>query len=177
MTEAESAVSRKTRTVSAFYAGVGFGGAYPSIPCTNVFYTLLHDTSQPGNANHRDAPLSVPRMMANAPAALVLDAPWSEWPEQYLFGRLRIVGRLARRSARFAMVILDAAVVLWHRSERTPGALDGMECAAVMARPNAADPPAVVGHFPRIATASVLMGAAAIVLERRRHVRARRGGR
>ena len=173
----EAGISSKPEDAHRFgvYAGVGFGGAQTVDSLYERFYTLLHDSSQPGRNPTVMHPLSVPRMMANAPAALVsmrygLNGPSNTYSVACASSAVALGEAL--RAIRDGY--LDAAVVLGTEAMLTPGALMAWNALRVMAKPNAADPARSCRPFSKDRNGFVLgEGAAAIVLESEARVRAR----
>jgi 3-oxoacyl-[acyl-carrier-protein] synthase II len=157
------------------YAGIGFGGAQTVDALYERFYTLLHDPAQSGRNPTVMHPLSVPRMMANAPAALI----------SMRYGLRGATHTYSVACASSAVAIgeafrairdgyLDAAVVVGTEAMLTPGSIMAWNALRVMAKPNASDPSRSCRPFSKDRTGFVLgEGAAALVLESEARVKAR----
>ncbi|MDQ5903215.1 MAG: 3-oxoacyl-[acyl-carrier-protein] synthase [Pseudomonadota bacterium] len=173
----EAGISGKPEDAHRFgvYAGVGFGGAQTVDSLYERFYTLLHDTSQPGRNPTVMHPLSVPRMMANAPAALVSMRYGLNGPSNtYSVACASSAVALGEAFRAIRDGYLDAAVVLGTEAMLTPGALMAWNALRVMARPNVTDPARSCRPFSKDRNGFVLgEGAAAIVLESEARARAR----
>lgn len=173
----EAGISGKPEDAHRFgvYAGIGFGGAQTVDSLYERFYTLLHDSSQPGRNPTVMHPLSVPRMMANAPAALVSMRYGLNGPSNtYSVACASSAVALGEAFRAIRDGYLDAAVVLGTEAMLTPGALMAWNALRVMAKPNAADPARSCRPFSKDRNGFVLgEGAAAIVLESEARVRAR----
>ena len=173
----EAGIGAKPEDAHRFgvYAGVGFGGAQTVDSLYERFYTLLHDTSQPGRNPTVMHPLSVPRMMANAPAALVSMRYGLNGPSNtYSVACASSAVALGEAFRAIRDGYLDAAVVLGTEAMLTPGALMAWNALRVMARPNVTDPARSCRPFSKDRNGFVLgEGAAAIVLESEARARAR----
>ena len=156
------------------YCGIGFGGAQTLDALYQRFYTALYDTQEKRNPTVMH-PLSVPRMMANAPAALIsmqygLHGPTHTYSVACASSAVAI-GE-AFRAIRDGY--LDAAVVVGTEAMLTPGAMMTWNALRVMAKPDAADAARSCRPFAKNRSGFVLgEGAAAIVLESEARARAR----
>lgn len=149
------------------FAGIGFGGAQTVDGLYARFYKTLYD---PGS-QHRDPtvlhPLSVPRMMANAPAALIsmrygLHGPSNTYSIACASSAVA-VGE-AYRAIRHGY--LDAALVLGTEAMLTPGSLMAWNALRVMAKPDPVTVARSCRPFAADRTGFVLgEGAAAMVVE------------
>jgi len=157
------------------YAGIGFGGAQTVDGLYERFYTNLHDPAQAGRNPTVMHPLSVPRMMANAPAALV-SMRYGLHGASHTYSVACASSAVAIGEAFRAIRdgYLDAAIVVGTEAMLTPGSMMAWNALRVMARPNADDPARSCRPFSQDRTGFVLgEGAAAIVLESEARVRAR----
>ncbi|OIQ89861.1 3-oxoacyl-[acyl-carrier-protein] synthase 2 [mine drainage metagenome] len=157
------------------FSGIGFGGAASlDAMFTRYFHLLFGD-----EAGRRRAtvvhPLTVPRLMANAPHALV----------SMRYG-LRGMGNTYSVACASSAIAagealraiehgyLDAAVVLGAEAMLTPGAMVAWNALRVLAKPDAQDPAASCRPFDRRRNGFVLgEGAGALVLESEARVRER----
>lgn len=157
------------------YAGIGFGGAQTVDSLYERFYTLLHDPAQSGRNPTVMHPLSVPRMMANAPAALVSMHYGLNGPSHtYSVACASSAVALGEAFRAIRDGYLDAAVVLGTEAMLTPGSLMAWNALRVMAKPHATDPSRSCRPFARDRNGFVLgEGAAAVVLESEARVQAR----
>lgn len=149
------------------YSGIGMGGAETLDSLYQRFYTSLYDPAQQKRNPSVMHPLSVPRMMSNAPAALVsmrygLRGPSHTYSVACASSAIAI-GE-AFRAIRDGY--LDAAVVIGAEAMLTPGAMMAWNALRVMAKPDAADASRSCRPFAKNRSGFVLgEGAAAIVLE------------
>jgi 3-oxoacyl-[acyl-carrier-protein] synthase II len=157
------------------YSGIGFGGAQTVDALYERFYTLLHDAAQGGRNPTVMHPLSVPRMMANAGAALVsmqygLHGPSHTYSVACASSAVAI-GE-AFRAIRDGYI--DAAVVIGTEAMLTPGSMMAWNALRVMAKANSDDPSRSCRPFSKDRSGFVLgEGAAAIVLESEARAKAR----
>lgn len=149
------------------FCGVGFGGAQSIDALYTRFFTALNDNSVPKKNPTIMHPLSVPRMMPNASAAMIsmhhgLRGPNNTYSVACASSAIAI-GE-AYRAIRHGY--LDAAVIVGTEAMLTPGALMAWNALRVMARPDPADPSRSCRPFSVDRNGFVLAeGAAAIVLE------------
>lgn len=149
------------------YAGIGMGGAQTLDALYQRFYTSLYDTAQEKRNPTVMHPLSVPRMMSNASAALVsmqygLNGPSNTYSVACASSAVAI-GE-AFRAIRDGY--LDAAIVIGTEAMLTPGSMMAWNALRVMAKPNAIDVSRSCRPFAKNRSGFVLgEGAAAIVLE------------
>ena len=157
------------------YAGIGFGGAQTVDALYQRFYTSLADSANERRNPTVMHPLSVPRMMANAPAALVsmhygLNGPSHTYSVACASSAVAI-GE-AFRAIRDGY--LDAAVVIGTEAMLTPGSMLAWNALRVMAKPDAQDPARSCRPFAKNRSGFVLgEGAGAIVLESEARAKAR----
>lgn len=158
------------------FCGIGFGGAQTLDALYQRFYTSLYDPAQEKRNPTVMHPLSVPRMMANAPAALVsmhygLHGPSHTYSVACASSAVAI-GE-AFRAIRDGY--LDAAVVIGTEAMLTPGAMMAWNALRVMAKPDADDISRSCRPFSKNRSGFVLgEGAAAIVLESEARATARK---
>ena len=151
------------------FVGVGFGGAHT----LDAMYARYYATLGGDERNRKRAavvhPLSVPRMMANAPAALIsLRYGLRGMSNTYAVAcaSSAIAAGEAMRAIRHGY--LDAAVVVGTEAMLTPGSMVAWNALRVMAKVHAAEPSASCRPFDRARSGFVLgEGAAALVLESR----------
>jgi 3-oxoacyl-[acyl-carrier-protein] synthase II len=167
MAEAKVGAAPENSDRFGVYAGIGFGGAQTLDSLYQRFYTSLYDSAQEKRNPTVMHPLSVPRMMANAPAALIsmhygLNGPSNTYSVACASSAVAI-GE-AFRAIRDGY--LDAAVVIGTEAMLTPGALMAWNALRVMAKPDAGDVSRSCRPFAKNRSGFVLgEGAAAIVLE------------
>ena len=167
MAEANIAKAPADADRFSVYTGIGLGGAQTLDSLYQRFYTTLYDTSQEKRNPTVVHPLSVPRMMSNAAAALVsmhygLNGPSNTYSVACASSAVAI-GE-AFRAIRDGY--LDAAIVIGTEAMLTPGAMLAWNALRVMAKPNAADLSRSCRPFAKNRSGFVLgEGAAAIVLE------------
>ncbi|BEV73815.1 beta-ketoacyl-[acyl-carrier-protein] synthase family protein [Paludibacterium sp. THUN1379] len=153
------------------YVGIGFGGA----STVDALYTRLQATLQQGRSPTVVHPLSVPRMMSNAAAALVsmqygLRGPSNTYSVACASSAVAI-GE-AFRAIRDGY--LDAAVVIGTEAMLTGGAMLAWNALRVMAKPDPADVARSCKPFAQDRSGFVLgEGAAAMVLESESRARQR----
>lgn len=160
------------------YVGVGFGGAHTLDAMYARYYAALSGDER----NRRRAavvhPLSVPRMMANAPAALIsLRYALRGMSNTYSVAcaSSAIAAGEALRAIQHGY--LDAAVVIGTEAMLTPGSMVAWNALRVMAQADAVDPSASCRPFDRERSGFVLgEGAAALVLEHRARAERRGAG-
>lgn len=167
MAEANSVAAPDDADRFGVYAGIGLGGAQTLDSLYQRFYTSLYDTSQEKRNPAVMHPLSVPRMMSNASAALVsmhygLNGPSNTY--SVACASSAVAMGEAFRAIRDGY--LDAAIVIGTEAMLTPGAMLAWNALRVMAKPNAADMSRSCRPFAKNRSGFVLgEGAAAIVLE------------
>ena len=157
------------------FAGIGFGGAASLDAMFTRYFNLLFGDE----AGRRRAtvvhPLTVPRLMANAPQALVsmrygLRGMGNTY--SVACASSAIAAGEALRAIQHGY--LDAAVVLGAEAMLTPGAMVAWNALRVLAKPDAQDPAASCRPFDRRRNGFVLgEGAGALVLESEARARAR----
>jgi 3-oxoacyl-(acyl-carrier-protein) synthase len=158
------------------YSGIGSGGAQTIDSLYQRFYTSLHAASQEKRNPTVMHPLSVPRMMANAPAAMVsmhygLHGPSHTYSVACASSAVAI-GE-AFRAIRDGY--LDAAVVIGTEAMLTAGSLMAWNALRVMAKPDINDVSRSCRPFAKNRSGFVLgEGAAAVVLESEARVTARK---
>jgi 3-oxoacyl-[acyl-carrier-protein] synthase II len=149
------------------FCGIGFGGAQTVDALYTRFFNTLHDTAIPKKNPTVMHPLSVPRMMANAPAALIsmhYGLRGSSNTYSVACASSAIAIGEAYRAIRHGY--LDAAVVVGTEAMLTPGALMAWNALRVMAKAHPSDPSRSCRPFSVDRNGFVLgEGAAAIVLE------------
>lgn len=155
------------------YVGVGFAGAHTLDAMYARYFTALH------GANARQAtvmhPLSVPRMMANAPAAAVSMRYGLRGASQtFAVACASSAVALGEAARAIAHGYLDAVLVVGTESMLTAGCMVAWNALRVMAKPDAQDPSASCRPFALNRNGFVLgEGAAALVLESEAHARRR----
>src|SRR5690606_19773289 len=158
------------------YAGIGFGGAQTVDALYQRFYTSVADAANEKRNPAVMHPLSVPRMMANAPAALIsmhygLNGPSHTYSVACASSAVAI-GE-AFRAIRDGY--LDAAVVVGTEAMLTSGSMLAWNALRVMAKPDTHDGSRSCRPFAKNRTGFVLgEGAGAIVLESESRAKARR---
>jgi 3-oxoacyl-[acyl-carrier-protein] synthase II len=149
------------------YSGVGFGGAQTLDSLYQRFYTSLYDPAQEKRNPAVMHPLSVPRMMANAPAALVSMHYGLQGPSHtYSVACASSAVAIGEAFRAIRDGYLDAAVVIGTEAMLTPGAMLAWNALRVMAKPDTDDISRSCRPFSKHRSGFVLgEGAAAIVLE------------
>lgn len=147
------------------YVGIGFGGAHT----VDGLYSRFQSAVQSDGKRNPVVvhPLSVPRMMANAPAAAI-SMGYSLHGPSHTYSVACASSAVAIGEAFRAIRdgYLDAAVVVGCEAMLTPGALMAWNALRVMAKPHAADPSRSCRPFSQDRSGFVLgEGGAAIVLE------------
>ena len=168
---ANAGISQAPENAERFgvFVGVGFGGAHT----LDAMYARYYATLGGDESNRRRAavvhPLSVPRMMANAPGALIsLRYGLRGMGNTYSVAcaSSAIAAGEAMRAIRHGY--LDAALVVGTEAMLTPGSMVAWNALRVMARVHATNPAASCRPFDRARSGFVLgEGAAALVLESR----------
>ncbi len=158
------------------FVGIGFGGAQTVDSLYTRYFDTLNDPAQAHKNPTVMHPLSVPRMMANAAAALVsmrygLRGQSSTYSVACASSAVAVGD--AMRAIRHGY--LDAAVVIGAEAMLSPGSLMAWNALRVMAKPDATDPARSCRPFAADRSGFVLgEGAAALVLESAAHARSRR---
>ncbi|MFZ3221339.1 MAG: beta-ketoacyl-[acyl-carrier-protein] synthase family protein [Rhodoferax sp.] len=157
------------------FVGIGFGGAQTVDSLYTRYFDTLHDPAQAHKNPTVMHPLSVPRMMANAAAALVsmrygLRGQSSTYSVACASSAVAVGDAL--RAIRHGY--LDAAVVIGTEAMLSPGSLMAWNALRVMAKPDATDPSRSCRPFAADRSGFVLgEGAAALVLESAAHAHSR----
>lgn len=161
------------------FCGIGLGGAQTLDALYTRFYNALHDDSVPKKNPTVMHPLSVPRMMANASAALIsmhYGLRGSSYTYSVACASSAIAIGEAYRAIRHGY--LDAAIVVGTEAMLTPGAMMAWNALRVMAKPHPSDPARSCRPFSVDRSGFVLgEGAAAIVLESETRARQRNANR
>lgn len=157
------------------YVGVGFGGAQTVDSLYTKYYETLNDPAQKHKNPTVMHPLSVPRMMPNASAAMA----------SMHFGLRGTSNTFSVACASSAVAIgeayrailhgyLDAALVMGTEAMLSAGSMMAWNALRVMAKPVISDPASSCRPFSLDRTGFVLgEGAAALVLESEARVRRR----
>ena len=176
MSDAVLAGPHSDPTRFGVFVGVGFGGAQT----LDTLYSRYFETVQDPALAHKNPtvmhPLSVPRMMPNAAAAMV----------SMRYGLRGQTNTYSVACASSAVAVgeayraikhgyLDAAVVIGTEALLTPGSLMAWNALRVMAKTDPADPTRSCRPFALDRSGFVLgEGAAALVLEAEGHAKGRR---
>lgn len=157
------------------YAGVGFAGAQTLDAMYSRYFQALHSTEKTGRNATVMHPLSVPRMMANAPAAaLSMRHGLRGTTNTYAVACASSAVALGEAARAIAHGYLDAVLVVGTESMLTAGCMVAWNALRVMARPDATDPAASCKPFSSDRNGFVLgEGAAALVLESEAHAQRR----
>lgn len=157
------------------YAGIGYGGAQTIDAQYQRFYTALADPASEKRNPAVMHPLSVPRMMANAPAALVSMHYGLHGPTQtYSVACASSAAAIGEAYRAIRDGYLDAAVVIGTEAMLTPGSLLAWNALRVMAKPDPQDRARSCRPFAQRRSGFVLgEGAGAIVLESEARAQAR----
>ncbi len=157
------------------FVGIGFGGAQTLDSLYSRFFKTLHDAGQAHRNPTVMHPLSVPRMMANAPAAAVSMRYGLRGPSQtYSVACASSAVAMGDAFRAIRHGYLDAAVVIGSEAMLTPGALVAWNALRVMAKPDPANPASSCRPFAADRSGFVLgEGAAALVIESEARVAAR----
>ncbi|MDN0081916.1 beta-ketoacyl-[acyl-carrier-protein] synthase family protein [Crenobacter sp. SG2305] len=147
------------------YVGIGFGGAHTVDSLYERFQSAVQSDGKRNPVVVH--PLSVPRMMANAPAAAISMGYGLHGPSQtYSVACASSAIAIGEAFRAIRDGYLDAAVVVGCEAMLTPGALMAWNALRVMAKPHAADPSRSCRPFSQDRSGFVLgEGGAAIVLE------------
>jgi 3-oxoacyl-(acyl-carrier-protein) synthase len=157
------------------FVGIGFGGAHMIDGLYARFYRTILASTQANRNPTVMHPLTVPRMMSNAAAALV-SMRYGLHGQSNTYSVACASSAVAIGEAYRAIRngYLDAAVVIGTEAMLTPGSLAAWNALRVMAKPDPSDPARSCRPFARNRSGFVLgEGAAALVLESE----ARAGGR
>jgi len=157
------------------YAGIGFGGAQTVDALYQRFYTSVADSANERRNPTVMHPLSVPRMMANAPAALVSMHYGLNGPSHtYSVACASSAAAIGEAFRAIRDGYLDAAIVIGTEAMLTPGSMLAWNALRVMAKPHADDPARSCRPFAKNRSGFVLgEGAGAIVLESEARAKAR----
>ncbi|MEQ6292157.1 beta-ketoacyl-[acyl-carrier-protein] synthase family protein [Vogesella sp. GCM10023246] len=153
-----------TRRVGV-YVGIGFGGAHTVDGLYDRFQAAVHSDGKRNPVMVH--PLSVPRMMANAPAAAISMGYGLRGPSHtYTVACASSSVAIGEAFRAIRDGYLDAAVVVGCEAMLTPGAMLAWNALRVMAKPHATDPARSCRPFSQDRSGFVLgEGGAAIVLE------------
>ena len=157
------------------YAGIGFGGAQTVDALYQRFYSSVAEAANERRNPTVMHPLSVPRMMANAPAALVSMHYGLKGPSQtYSVACASSAVAIGEAFRAIRDGYLDAAVVLGTEAMLTPGSMLAWNALRVMAKPDPQDSSRSCRPFAKGRTGFVLgEGGGAIVLESEARAQAR----
>lgn len=157
------------------HAGVGFAGAHTLDAMYSRYFQALANAEKTGRSATVMHPLSVPRMMANAPAAaLSMRHGLRGATNTYAVACASSAIALGEAARAIAHGHLDAVLVVGTESMLTAGCMVAWNALRVMARPDPADPAASCKPFSVERNGFVLgEGAAALVLESEAHARRR----
>lgn len=157
------------------YAGVGFAGAHTLDAMYSRYFSALHNAEKTGRNATVMHPLSVPRMMANAPAAaLSMRHGLRGTTNTYAVACASSAVALGEAARAIAHGYLDAVLVVGTESMLTAGCMVAWNALRVMARPDQNDPTASCKPFSTDRNGFVLgEGAAALVLESEAHAQRR----
>ncbi|SCK20412.1 beta-ketoacyl synthase [Vogesella sp. LIG4] len=147
------------------YVGIGFGGAHTVDGLYDRFQAAVHSDGKRNPVMVH--PLSVPRMMANAPAAAISMGYGLRGPSHtYTVACASSSVAIGEAFRAIRDGYLDAAVVVGCEAMLTPGAMLAWNALRVMAKPHAANPARSCRPFSQDRSGFVLgEGGAAIVLE------------
>lgn len=149
------------------FVGIGFGGAHTVDSQYSRFYGTLHNPAETNKNPTVMHPLSVPRMMANAAAAMVsmrYGLRGTSNTYSVACASSAVAAGEAMRAIRHGH--LDAAIVLGTEAMLTPGSMIAWNALRVLAKPDPVDPARSCKPFAQGRSGFVLgEGAAAIVLE------------
>ncbi|WP_174875409.1 beta-ketoacyl-[acyl-carrier-protein] synthase family protein [Vogesella oryzae] len=147
------------------FVGIGFGGAHTVDGLYDRFQSAVHSDGKRNPVMVH--PLSVPRMMANAPAAAISMSYGLHGPSHtYSVACASSSVAIGEAFRAIRDGYLNAAVVVGCEAMLTPGALLAWNALRVMAKPHAANPARSCRPFSQDRSGFVLgEGAAAIVLE------------
>ncbi len=167
MADANIAAAPEDADRFGVYAGIGMGGAQTLDSLYQRFYTTLYDTSQEKRNPAIVHPLSVPRMMSNASAALVsMHYGLNGSSNTYSVACASSAVAIGEAFRAIRDGYLDAAIVIGTEAMLTPGAMMAWNALRVMARPDTSDMSRSCRPFAKNRSGFVLgEGAAAIVLE------------
>jgi 3-oxoacyl-[acyl-carrier-protein] synthase II len=156
------------------YVGVGFAGANTLDALYSRYFQTMASAAGSGRATVMH-PLSVPRMMANAPTAL-LSMHYGLRGATHTYAVACASSAVAVGEAMRAIThgYLDAALVVGTESMLTTGCMVAWNALRVMAKPDPVDPAASCKPFSVHRSGLGLgEGAAALVLESEAHAQAR----
>jgi 3-oxoacyl-[acyl-carrier-protein] synthase II len=167
MTEANIEAAPADAERFGVYSGIGLGGAQTLDSLYERFYTSLYEQAQQKRNPTVMHPLSVPRLMANAPAAQV-SMRYGLHGASHTYSVACASSAVAIGEAFRAIRdgYLDAAIVIGTEAMLNPGAMMAWNALRVLAKPDAADVSRSCRPFANNRSGFVLgEGAAAIVLE------------
>lgn len=155
------------------YVGIGFGGAHTVDGLYERFQSAVQSEGKRNPVLVH--PLSVPRMMANAPAAAISMSYGLHGPSHtYSVACASSAVAIGEAFRAIRDGYLDAAVVVGCEAMLTPGALLAWNALRVMAKPHASDPARSCRPFSQDRSGFVLgEGGGAIVLESEARAKAR----
>lgn len=149
------------------FAGIGFGGAHTMDKLYARHFEAVHASGQGSRSPTVLHPLSVPRMMSNAPAAAVsMHYGLRGASNTYCVACASSAVAIGEALRAIRHGYLDAAIVLGTEAMLTPGTLMAWNALRVMAKPDPADASRSCRPFALHRSGFVLgEGAAALVLE------------
>lgn len=149
------------------FAGVGFGGAHTMDKLYARHFEAVHASGQGSRSPTVLHPLSVPRMMSNAPAAAVsMHYGLRGASNTYCVACASSAVAIGEALRAIRHGYLDAAIVLGTEAMLTPGTLMAWNALRVMAKPDPVDASRSCRPFALHRSGFVLgEGAAALVLE------------
>jgi 3-oxoacyl-[acyl-carrier-protein] synthase II len=157
------------------FAGIGFGGAHTMDNLYSRYFEAVHASGQGSRNPTVLHPLSVPRMMSNAPAAAVsMRYGLRGASNTYCVACASSAVAIGEALRAIRHGYLDAAIVLGTEAMLTPGTLMAWNALRVMAKPDPADASRSCRPFALHRSGFVLgEGAAALVLESEARARQR----
>lgn len=149
------------------FAGIGFGGAHTMDKLYARHFEAVHASGQGSRSPTVLHPLSVPRMMSNAPAAAVsMHYGLRGASNTYCVACASSAVAIGEALRAIRHGYLDAAIVLGTEAMLTPGTLMAWNALRVMAKPDPVDASRSCRPFALHRSGFVLgEGAAALVLE------------
>lgn len=149
------------------FAGIGFGGAHTMDKLYARHFEAVHASGQGSRSPTVLHPLSVPRMMSNAPAAAVsMHYGLRGASNTYCVACASSAVAIGEALRAIRHGYLDAAIVLGTEAMLTPGTLMAWNALRVMAKPDPVDALRSCRPFALHRSGFVLgEGAAALVLE------------
>lgn len=157
------------------FAGIGFGGAHTMDKLYARHFEAVHASGQGSRSPTVLHPLSVPRMMSNAPAAAVsMRYGLRGASNTYCVACASSAVAIGEALRAIRHGYLDAAIVLGTEAMLTPGTLMAWNALRVMAKPDPVDASRSCRPFALHRSGFVLgEGAAALVLESEARARQR----